>query len=76
MKITKSKTEKLTMGHSDEGGLKILSLEHESSSPRMTLTVTGKGEPVVIPLDADAQRELLAWLTPRVPRLVGSGDPL
>lgn len=76
MKITKSKTEKLTMGHSDEGGHRILSLEHESSPPRMTLTATGKGEPVVIPLDAEAQRELLAWLSTRVPKLVGSGDPL
>lgn len=76
MKITKFRTDALSLTDESEDGTDTLRLEqtHSDSVPTgLRLTLTSKANSIT--LDAEAQRELLAWLSIRVPRVTGSGDP-
>jgi hypothetical protein len=77
VKITKSRTDALSLTEDSEDGTDTLRLEHTNTDcvpTGLRLTLTSKANSIT--LNAEAQRELLSWLSIRVSAKVGSGDPL
>lgn len=75
MKIIKSRTDALSLTEDSEDGTDTLRLEHSNTDSVPTglrLTLTSKANSIT--LNAEAQRELLNWLSIRIPSGPRPGD--